>query len=259
MQKTNYYEKSIQKMKYNGYSPNTIKSYSAVIYNFLEWSKCYPSRLKSDDIQKYLNTLTFKSGSHKNRYISSLKFFYEKVLLKKNLSLIDFARPRPKKTQPRVIDQQRLKKIILSVKNVKHKAILSLGFSCALRISEVKNIKICDIDSDRMTILVRNGKGNKDRYVPFTQELLKILRNHYRENKPEEYLFDISISSMQKICKKHCKTNFHTLRHSGATAMMENGTHLNILQSILGHKKSTTTEIYLHISKSHLEQAKMAI
>lgn len=263
MKKTNYYEITIQKLQYFKYADNTIKSYSAVIYNFIEWLDKPPSRINSSDVQQYLNTLTFKSHSHQNRYISALKFLYERVLNKKYFK-VDFTRPRSKNTLPRVIDQDQLKNIILAVKNSKHKAILALGFSCALRISEVRNLKITDIDSKRMLILIRNSKGNKDRYIPFSEELLLILRNYFKEYRPKEYLFNgttgqYSITSMQKICNKYCNSNFHTLRHSGATAMMANNTQLNILQSILGHKSSKTTEIYLHVSKGHLSQARMAI
>ena len=259
------YDNYIRKLTGLKYADNTIKSYGAVIYNFLEWLSVPPSTITSKHVQSYLNTLTFKSHSHQNRYISALKFFYEKFLGKKYFK-VDFTRPRPKKRLPRVIDQDVLKYRILSVENKKHKAILALGFSCCLRISEVQSLTIYDIDSTRMLILIRNSKGGKDRYVPFTQNLLTILREYYKEYKPLEYLFEgqtpgttYSITSMQKVCKKHCKTNFHTLRHSGLTAMMENGTQLNILQAVAGHKKSTTTEIYLHVSKNHFQQAKMAI
>ena len=256
------YEVYIQKLRCLKYSENTVRSYGAVVYDFLDWLSVPPSAVTSTHINEYLKTLTFKSHSQQNISISALKFLYEKVMNKKYMK-VDFRRPRPKKRQPRVVDQSRLRQIILAIPNSKHKAILALGFSCAMRVSEVRNLKITDIDSSRMMILIRDSKGGKDRYVPFSAELLDILRRYFREHRPIEYLFEgsgqYSITSMQKICRKHCQTNFHTLRHSGATAMMENGTHLNILQAILGHKKSTTTEIYLHVSKGHLGQARMAI
>ena len=146
--------------------------------------------------------------------------------------------------------------ITLKAQDTSDKAILELAYRCALRVSEVCNLKIEHIDSGRMMILISDSKGNKDRYCPMSERLLKTLRLYFREYKPVEYLFNGQFSikyshgSCQKIFKKYIDLNksFHSLRHSGATTMLNNGTNLRVIQNILGHKSSRTSEIYTHVS-----------
>ena len=156
---------------------------------------------------------------------------------------------------------------IEKIENKKHKAILALALSTGLRVSEVINLKVKDIDSNRMIIHVVNGKGRKDRIVPLSENLLLILREYFKEYRPKEHLFEgqnkpqYSTTSCNKIVKKYLGNDkhFHLLRHSAFTSMLENGTDLRIIQSIAGHKSIDTTCIYTHVSKAHLSKVKTPI
>jgi site-specific recombinase XerD len=163
---------------------------------------------------------------------------------------------------PVVLSKSEVKAMILSTKNLKHKAILSLIYSCGLRVSECINLKLTDIDSNRMMIRIKQSKGAKDRYVPLSNSLLLLLREYYKKYNPAIYLFNgqnknqYSAKSIQNIVKsatnmlgidKHVTP--HTLRHSFATHLLEQGTDIRIIQEILGHKDIRTTEIYTHVSK----------
>jgi len=136
-----------------------------------------------------------------------------------------------------------------------------------LRVSEILNLKIKDIDSNRMLIHINNSKGNKSRIVPLSEHLLHILRNYYTEYKPNEYLFNgqkklkYSSTSCNKIVKKYIDKNahMHLLRHSCFTHLLENGTSLSLIQKIAGHSSVKTTEIYLHISTETLKTIELTI
>jgi site-specific recombinase XerD len=191
---------------------------------------------------------------------------YKEVLGKK-YDKVSFKRPRSEKKLPKVIDSELIKFKLSEIENLKHKAILTLTFSVGLRVSETVNLKIDDIDSKRMLIHIKNGKGRKDRIVPLSQTVLDLLRQYYREYKPVNYLFNgqfseqYSIGSCQKIYKKYIddESSIHTLRHSSATALLENGTDLRIIQSILGHSNVKTTEIYTHVSNQILSKVNLVI
>jgi site-specific recombinase XerD len=153
------------------------------------------------------------------------------------------------------------------IENLKHKSILTLTYSVGLRVSEVVNLKIEDIDSKRMLIHIKNAKGRKDRIVPLSQTVLELLRQYFKEYKPKEYLFNgqnslqYSIGSCQKIYKKYIDpaSSIHTLRHSSFTNLLESGTDLRIIQKIAGHSSSKTTEIYAHVSNQLLNKVKLPI
>lgn len=153
-------------------------------------------------------------------------------------------------------------KILSSVDNVKHKAILMLVYSAGLRVGEVVKLKPEDIDSKRMLIHIKGAKGRKDRYVMLSETALQILREYWRQYKPSKYLFQgakadryISIRTVQKILEHACQKagikkeiTVHSLRHSFATHLLEAGTDLRYIQELLGHAHSKTTEIYPHVS-----------
>jgi len=256
----------IQKLKYFRYSERTISSYYHYVFKFLEYTGKYSQHLVSSDFQSYLDNFNFSSSSQQNQIISSIKFLYEKVLNKK-YNKISFERPRKEKKLPRIIDKNLLANKINSIENLKHKAILSLAYCCALRVSEVINLKIDDVDSNRMLIHIRNAKGNKERYVPISESVLITLRRYYKLFLPNTYLFNgqfeniYSSSSCNKIVKKYLgfSYHFHLLRHSGLTHMLENGTDIRTLQVIAGHKNVNTTSIYCHVSKQLLSNVKLPI
>ena len=172
-----------------------------------------------------------------------------------------------RKKLPVVIDGEYIKEQLSKIENIKHKTILTLTYSVGLRVSEVVNLKIEDIDSKRMLIHIKNAKGKKDRIVPLSQTVLELLRKYFKEYKPKEYLFNgqtggkYSSGSCQKIYKKYIDQNssIHTLRHSSFTNLLENGTDLRIIQKIAGHSSSKTTEIYTHVSNQMLNKVCLPI
>lgn len=255
-----------QKLKYLNYSESTIEIYVHYVEKFLIKTDKYYQHLVSSDFQNYLSTFSFTSISQQNQIINAIKFLYEKVLNRK-YDKVSFTRPRKEKHLPKVIDQYYLKSKIELVTNKKHKAILALAFSGGLRVSEVVNLKIKDIDSTRMIISIINAKGKKDRIVPLSDKILQYLREYYIEYHPKIYLFNgqnsekYSASSCNQLMKHYIdeKSHFHILRHSSFTALLENGTDLRVIQKIAGHSSSKTTEIYTHISNNILSRVKLAM
>jgi site-specific recombinase XerD len=187
--------------------------------------------------------------------------------LNKKYDKVSFKRPRTEKKLPKVIDGEYIKSQLSKIGNLKHKSILTLTYSVGLRVSEVVNLKISDIDSKRMLIHIKNAKGRKDRIVPLSQTVLELLRQYFKEYKPKEFLFNgqnslqYSIGSCQKIYKKYIdgESSIHTLRHSSFTNLLENGTDLRIIQKIAGHSNSKTTEIYTHVSNQLLNRINLPI
>ncbi len=180
-------------------------------------------------------------------------------------------RPRKERKLPTVLSPEEVMRIFSKIKNLKHRSIMLLIYSCGLRISECVNLKISDIDSGRMCIHLRAAKGKKDRLVPLPKQMLGVLRTYYKDYLPKEYLFEgqaqhgirskYSTSSIRAVLgratraagiKKHVTP--HTLRHSYATHMLENGIGLRTIQQLLGHNSSKTTEIYTHVSINHILQ-----
>jgi site-specific recombinase XerD len=255
-----------EKLKYFNFSKNTNKIYFHYIKEFLVETNKYYYHLTSKNFQDYINNYDFSSISQQNQIISSIKFFYEKVLNKK-YNKIDFSRPRNEKRLPQIIDKKYLLNQISKIDNLKHKTIISLAYSVGLRVSEIINLKIEDVDSKRMIINIVQAKGKKDRIVPLSNNILNLLRNYYKEYKPKKYLFNgqfslqYSSTSCNQIVKKYLgnKYHFHLLRHSCFTSLLENGTDLRIIQKLAGHKSVKTTEIYTHVSKQTLNKIHLPI
>jgi site-specific recombinase XerD len=216
--------------------------------------------------KRILNEIDYTSISQQNQYINAINFLFKEVFGLK-LKNIEFKRPRKEIKLPDIIDKSILIDKLCKIKNLKHKAILSLSYSVGLRVSELINIKLEDIDSNRMLIKIKQSKGKKDRYVPLSNNILILLRDYYNNYKPEEFLFNgqnklqYSSTSCNKLVKKYIsnKYHFHTLRHSCFTHLMESGTDLRIIQKIAGHSSSKTTEIYTHVSNKLLSNIKTPI
>lgn len=266
MKKTNYYEICNQKLKYLNYSDRTIKSYLFYINQFLTSIKISPTRLTSNDFQTYLDKYNFTSVSQQNQVINSIRFLY-KFGLDKKYDKVSFKRPKTEKKLPKVIDGNFIKEQLFKIKNIKHKSLLTLTYSVGLRVSEVVNLKIEDIDSKRMIIHIKNAKGRKDRIVPLSKNVLELLRNYFKQYKPKEYLFNgqnslkYSPNSCNKIVKKYLGENYHIhqLRHSCFTNLLESGVDLRIIQKIAGHNNVKTTEIYTHVSNQLLSKVKLPV
>lgn len=265
MEVLNVFEK---RLRLRNYSERTIKTYSFYSRQFLinlNVKDAY--QLTTKELVLYLEAYKYTSISQQNQVINTLKLFYKHILNRSEIHLSKIERPRKEKHLPRVIDRDFLVLKINAIKNIKHKAILQLTYSVGLRVSEVVNMKLADIDSKRMIIHIKNAKGKKDRIVPLSPVVLETLRAYFKEYRPKEYLFNgqfclqYSIHSCQLIFKKYIdqKSKFHTLRHSSATTLLENGTDMRIIQKILGHSSVKTTEIYTHVSTQLLSRVALAI
>jgi site-specific recombinase XerD len=257
-----------EKLRYKNYSPKTITVYCSYLSSFLIHNKIKdPYQVTTKQIIEFLESYNFKSTSQQNQYIGCLKLFAKYILNKKDIHLSKIERPRNEKKLPKVIDGDLIKEKLSKIENIKHKAILTLTYSVGLRVSEIVNLKIEDIDSKRMIIHIKNAKGRKDRIVPLSQTVLELLREYFKKYKPKEYLFNgqfslqYSVKSCQNIFKKYIddKSHIHILRHSCFTNLLESGTDLRIIQKIAGHSSSKTTEIYTHVSNQLLSKIKLPI
>lgn len=256
-------------LKIRNYSESTIISYSNSLIQFKKWNKDN-SILNNELLFEYVEFLTDakRSYSYIKNGIMALSLYSELILGKtlKNNYLRNIKRYTK---LPDVLSINEIKLIIDSISNTKHKTAISIIYSCGLRISECINIKISDIDSKRNMIKIREAKGKKDRYVPLSSKMLSLLRKYYKEYKPKDYLFEgqkndkYSPRSIQNVLKKalnisgiYKNITIHSLRHSFATHLVEQGTDIKIIQELLGHKDIRTTQIYTHISKTKLSQIK---
>lgn len=263
-------EKMDNELKLGGYSPKSRKAYLNHMKRFVQYFQLDPMELDEKQVKRYLLVLLENekfSHSYVNQAISSIKFFFHRVL--KNERIL-FAIPRPKKQEklPEVLSQQEVFSILYSIQNEKHRALLFMVYSAGLRVSEVVNLKIEDVDSDRMLIHIRQGKGRKDRYTMLSEVALDALRSYAKKYTPRYWLFPgdnidkhITIRTVQKVFEKarhHAqikkKVSVHTLRHSFATHLLEGGTDLRYIQELLGHKNSKTTEIYTHVTQKGLRK-----
>jgi integrase/recombinase XerD len=247
--------------KYN--SQATQDNYISCVRKFLIHFTNYrePKEIPTQEIKVYL--LSFKTINTRKHNLCAIKSFYKLTVgMSKKIDHISY--PKAEKKLPQVIDKDFLVSKINDIKNLKHKSIIALAFSTGMRVSEVCNLRISDIDSKRMLIHIKNAKGRKDRIVPLSDYILNLLRQYFREYKPVEFLFNgqfepqYSHRSCNQIVKKYIGKDFHfhLLRHSSFTSLLESGTDISIIQKIAGHSNVKTTQIYTHISNQLLQKVK---
>ncbi|MDE0772983.1 MAG: tyrosine-type recombinase/integrase [Salibacteraceae bacterium] len=264
-------EEFLQKLELKHYALNTSKVYIGMFEHFINYFKEIELlEIDEEMIRGYLQTLVIekKSDSYINQMINSVKFYYEVVLGMPN-RFYSVERPRKRETLPKVISKEEVKLIIENTNNIKHKCIVSLLYSAGLRRGELIDLKLNDIDSKRMVINVRQGKGNKDRITLLSPSVLEDLRAYFIEWKPKMYLFEgqsgnkYSAQSVAKVVKNAAKKakikvdiTPHILRHSFATHLLENGTNIRYIQALLGHSSTKTTEIYTHVATNNIQAIK---
>jgi integrase/recombinase XerD len=255
----------IKTMKLKDYSIRTLKTYTSMLRLYMNF---YETRaiddLTDEDIREYLlylvNTKKI-SQSYQNQAINAIKFYYEQVLGRPTHTYY-LQRPKREIKLPSVMSEEEVLRLLKQVDNLKHKTALSLIYSAGLRVGELINLKICDIDSSRAQIRINQAKGKKDRVTLLSSNILKLLREYFKEYRPKEWLFEgqdsgqYSAGSIQAVFRKakkaagiQKKATVHTLRHSFATHLLERGTDLRYIQELLGHQSSHTTEIYTHVTE----------
>lgn len=260
-----------ERLKLKAYSPSTIKTYLGEMSQLLTLLKEIPAdQLTAAHLKRYLlyclEKLNLKENTLHSR-INAMKFYYEQVLGREKFF---WEIPRPKKPilLPKLLNETEMTRLFNAMTNKKHKAMLFTAYSAGLRVSEIVNLKLSDIDSKRMQIFVQRAKGKKDRYVNLSPILLDILRGYIRASKPrpKEYLFESEQTktaypsrTVQQIftTAKHKagirkEVGIHSLRHSFATHLLDKGTDIRYIKDLLGHFSIKTTERYLHVSKKQL-------
>lgn len=254
-----------------GYRPQTIRVYCNEFHLLLRLLKQTPvSSLTKEQVQAYMLWLLKRrrySYTHLHTTINALKFYFEQVQGRAK-EFYNLPRPQKPLKLPSVLSEAEIVQIIQKTKNLKHRALLLTAYSAGLRVSELVNLRVRDIDSGRMLLHIHEGKGGKDRMVQLSEVLLETLRSYYKQYQPKDYLFEgegpgepYSSSSAQKVLKQvkgwagvRKKGSIHMLRHSYATHLLESGTDIRYIQELLGHNSIKTTLRYTHVSKLKLER-----
>lgn len=244
-----------KRLRYKRYAESTIKTYCNYVNMFLvdEVVKD-PYQVTTKQIVKYLENLTYSSATQQTQIISSLKIFAKYILNKKDIHLNKIERPRkPKKIQPVIPRLEILEKIPL-IKNLKHRVIVSLGYGCGLRVSELINLQQKHIDKEQGILNIINGKGGKDRIVPISYNLIQLLEDYYKQHNPNQYVLNgqdwrpqYSAGSCNNIVKAVFgnQYRFHSLRKSAGVHLYDFGDDFNRIKDFYGHSSEKTTRIYV--------------
>ena len=266
-------KKYIQQLQLKAYSQNTIKVYVSEFSNLLFLLKAYPvNELTPERLKSYFLYCIEKEKvkeQNLNGKINAIKFYFEKVLHRPKM-FFDIPRPKTPQTLPKMLSKKEILKIFEPLqKNSKHLFMLQLCYGMGLRVSEVVGLKMNQIDIDRMQVLIKAGKGKKDRYVNLPESVLPLFHNYCREYNPKDWLFQgqyggqYSKGSVQKVFKRAMKNagikktiGIHGLRHSYATHLLEAGADLRFIQELLGHNSIKTTQIYTHVAQTSIAKIK---
>lgn len=255
-------------LKGKRYSESTIDTYTFLVSDFIGYHhNTAVEDLTNRSIELYIEDIYIKrkySISKQRQFISALKIF--KVFYPNTaIEAVELIRPKRDRQLPTVLSKQEVIQLIRVTKNLKHRAIIAIIYSCGFRISELINLELRDIDISRRQILIKNAKGRKDRYVIIADSFLPLLHNYVTTYVPEKYFVEgqngnkYSPESVRKFLRKSCqlarifkRVTPHTLRHSYATHLLEDGIDLRYIQELLGHAKPETTMIYTHVAKKDL-------
>jgi site-specific recombinase XerD len=259
----------IEDLRIRNYSPRTIETYVGCVASFSRYFGKSPDRLRPEDIRTYQVYLVEKkkaSWSLFNQTVCGLRFFYQ-VTLGRNWVINHIPYPRRERRLPDVLSRDELAIFFRALKNEKHRTILMTMYAAGLRLSEVLGLHVQDIDSGRLQLRIRQGKGKKDRYALLPLTLLEILRKYWKQYRPKPWLFPgkkpdqpLSPSAVQRVCGKarrnagiQKRVMTHTMRHCFATHLLEAGVDLKTIQVLLGHSSLNTTSRYLHLAQSALQ------
>ena len=255
------------------YSQNTIKSYLSEFVQLLVTLNNFDvNTLTAERLRSYMLYCTKKlklSENTLNSRMNALKFYFEQVMNYEKMFFQEIPRPKSKSALPKVLSKKEILRIFEQVHNLKHQIVLKLCYGMGLRVSEIVNLNISNIDSKRMLVHIENSKGKYDRYVPLPQSILESLRYYFKKYRPNEFLFEgqhgvqYSIRSVQTIFKTAMRKakikkniGIHGLRHSYATHLLEAGTDMIFIQKLLGHKDVRTTQIYAKVTNNQLSKVK---
>lgn len=261
-----------QDLRLRNYAPKTVKAYVECVSLFARYFRRSPEHLGPEHIREYQLYLVEEkkcSWSRFNQTVCALRFLYGKTL-GRDWAITHIPFPRKQKKLPVVLSREEVSQLLAAIKSLKYRTILSLCYGAGLRVSEALNLQVADIDSSRMLIRVRQGKGHKDRYVMLSPRLLELLRVYWKAERPRTFLFPppgenkqrpIGPSAVQKVCQ-HARLDAglskavtpHTLRHSFASHLLEAGANIRTIQLLLGHNSLQTTAVYAHVSQTTLRE-----
>ncbi|PNQ74051.1 integrase [Hanstruepera neustonica] len=255
-------------LKGKRYSKSTVETYSFFIADFIEFNQSKDLiSLTNRDVELFIESVFIKrnySISTQRQFISAVKQF---IIFYPETQISNLALTRPKKSKklPTVLSPEEIIAIIQCTRNLKHRAIITLLYSAGLRIGELLALKLRDISLTRKQIHIQSGKGRKDRYATLAESFLPLLNNYMSTYEPTYYFVEgakgkpYTASSIRKVLARSCKAagihkpvTPHTLRHSYATHLLENGVGLRHIQELLGHAKPETTMIYTHVARKDL-------
>jgi integrase/recombinase XerD len=261
------YRRAFEKhLKLQNCAKSTIDCYDGILNQFICFFKKDPRAINASMIGDYL--LTLKSTRYKRQTWYTLASFYKNILNEPQW-LASIPIPKQEKVIVETMNHNEVSRLIATIQNIKHRSIITLIYACALRIGESVNIKIAHIDGQRLQLHIRAAKGAKDRIVPIPVETLNLLREYFKQYKPNEYLFNgqnllqYDVRSIQQIFHKakraagiRKKVTVHSLRHSRATELLRQGVDATLIQKFLGHSNiKTTQEYYLHTNINDLAMA----
>jgi integrase/recombinase XerD len=259
----------IEDMQLRNFSPHTIRTYLERVTSLAKHFGRSPDRIGKDDLRAYLVHLVqheHVSWSYYNQALCAIRFLYRVTLgMDWLIQGIPFAKHQ--QTLPVVLSLQEVARFFQAVPGLKYRTLLMTAYAAGLRVSEVVALRAEDIDSRRMVIRVRQGKGRKDRYVMLSPQLLTVLRQYWKAARPKPWLFPgpdpeqpIHARSVHRACRQACReaglskhVSVHVLRHSFATHLLEAGTDLRTIQVLLGHRSIRTTALYTHVAAATLQ------
>jgi site-specific recombinase XerD len=259
----------LEDLRLRNYSPKTQRIYVGGVAAFAAHFGRSPEVLGREEIRSYLLHLRDHrrvSWSSFNQAVAALRFLYRYTLDRADV-VPHIPYPRGERRLPTVLSVVEVQRFLAAIGNVKHRAALTTAYAAGLRVSEVVGLRVGDVDSQRMVIHVRQGKGRKDRMVMLSTQLLALLREYVGAVRPGEWLFPgavparpLTVRSLQHACAKAARVSglqkpvtVHTLRHSFATHLLEAGTDLRAIQTLLGHGSVRTTQRYTHVSTLRLQ------
>ena len=266
----------LEELQRRNYSASTMRGYILAVKQFAEYFHKSPDKLGAEEVRRYqlylLKEKKLAPGTVEIR-MSAIRFLYKKTLRRRDIDFDDLPFPKTPAKLPTVLDPDEVTRLIEAAPNLLYRTILILLYGTGIRRTEASLLKVSDIDSKRMVIHIRQGKGARDRDVPLTPKLLEALREYYRWKRPKTYLFPsspgqrgveepISDKTIWNACRAAAlraglskRIGPHTLRHSFATHLLEGGTDLRTIQLLLGHAHLRDTTMYLHLSQRHLHAA----
>lgn len=259
----------IQDMQLRGFSPRTQRSYIDAVRGLAKFYHRSPDQLNEEEIRRFfLHLINERKAARSTTtlYLCGIKFFCETTLGRK-FPVFDLIRPRKENKLPVVLSLREVRDLLAMVRSPIVRMALTMIYSCGLRLSEGTHLQVADIDSERMQVRIRHGKGGKDRYVPLPARTLEILHGYRSSVHPQSWLFPsknlkepISPTSLQKTFKLVVyqsridkNASVHTLRHSYATHLLERGVSLKAIQEVLGHRSSHTTSLYAHLTQKVMD------